>query len=41
MTNKELIETLRTASNSVDGNIALSILLIMAAERIQELSNDS
>ena len=36
MTNKELIDTLRTASES-EGNIALEMLLIMAAERIQQL----
>lgn len=41
MTDQELIETLKTASNSFNENIALSMLLIMAAERIQELSDDS
>jgi hypothetical protein len=41
MTNEELIKTLRTASKSVDGNIALSMLLTIAAERIEELSSDS
>jgi hypothetical protein len=39
MTNEELIKTLRTASESVSGNIALSMLLIMAAERIEELNH--
>jgi hypothetical protein len=39
MTNEELIKTLRIASESVDNNIALSMLLIMAAKRIEELSN--
>ena len=36
MTNEELIQTLKTASESQD-NIALKMLLIIAAERIQEL----
>ncbi len=36
MTDEELIQTLKTASESQD-NIALKILLIMAAERIQKL----
>jgi hypothetical protein len=39
MTNEELIDTLKIASKSVDGNIALAMLLTMAAERIKELSN--
>jgi len=39
MNNDDLINTLYTASNSVKDNIALSMLLIMAAERIKELSN--
>ena len=39
MTNEELIKTLHIASESVGGNIALKYLLIMAAERIEELSN--
>jgi hypothetical protein len=39
MTNEELIKTLKIASESVNNNIALSMLLIMAAERIKELSN--
>lgn len=38
MTNDELIKTLITASKSVNDNIALSMLLVMAAERIRELS---
>ena len=36
MTDQELIETLRIASKSQD-NIALQMLLIMAAERIEQL----
>ena len=36
MTNQELISTLRKASESQD-NIALKMLLIMAAERIERL----
>ena len=36
MTNQELIKTLKTASESQD-NIALKMLLIMAAERIERL----
>jgi hypothetical protein len=39
MTNEELIKTLRTASESVNSNIALSMLLIMAAERIEKLNH--
>lgn len=39
MSNEELIKTLHKASESVKDNIALSVLLIMAAERIKELSN--
>lgn len=38
MTNDELITTLRTASESVNDNIALAMLLVIAAERIEELS---
>ena len=38
MSNEELISTLRTASESVTDNIALSMLLAMAAERIAALS---
>lgn len=37
MTNEELIKTLRTASESVNENIALAMLLVIAAERIEEL----
>lgn len=40
MSDQDLIATLKTASDSVNGNIALSMLLIMAAERIDELRND-
>lgn len=36
MTNQELIDTLKKASDSQD-NIALRMLLIMAAERIERL----
>ena len=36
MTNQELINTLRKASESQD-NIALKMLLIMAAERMESL----
>lgn len=36
MTNRELIDTLKKASESQD-NIALKMLLIMAAERIEQL----
>jgi hypothetical protein len=36
MTNQELIDTLRKASESQD-NIALKMLLIMAAERMERL----
>lgn len=36
MTNQELIDTLRKASESQD-NIALRMLLIMAAERMERL----
>lgn len=39
MTNDELIKTLKIASDSVNDNIALAMLLIMAAERIKELSH--
>lgn len=38
MTNEELIKTLRTASESVKDNIALAMLLVIASERIEELS---
>ena len=36
MTNQELIDTLKKASDSQD-NIALKMLLILAAERIERL----
>jgi hypothetical protein len=36
VTNQELIDTLKKASDSQD-NIALKMLLIMAAERIERL----
>ena len=39
MTNDELINTLKTAA-STERNIALQMLLLMAAERIESLSND-
>jgi len=39
MTNDELIKTLKIASKNVNDNIALAMLLVMAAERIKELSN--
>ena len=35
MTDKELIDTLKKASESQEDNIALKFLLIMAAERIE------
>lgn len=38
MTNDELIATLKTAAESQD-NIALKMLLVMAAERIDELKD--
>ncbi len=37
MTNEELVKTLKTASVSVGSNIALAMLLILAAERIETL----
>lgn len=37
MTNDELIATLKTAAETQD-NIALKMLLLMAAERIKELN---
>jgi len=40
MTNEELIKTLRVASESANENIAMAMLLVMAAERIEELSNN-
>lgn len=39
MTNDELIDTLKTASESQD-NIALKMLLMMAAERIQTVAEE-
>lgn len=41
MTDREIIETLKKAAESVKDNIAMSMLLIVAAERIQELSKVS
>ena len=38
MNNEELIKTLRLASESVKDNTSMAMLLIMAAERIEELS---
>ena len=38
MTDYELAETLKTAAKSVGNNIALEMLLLMAAERIEQLS---
>ena len=38
MTDYELAETLRTAARSARDNIALEMLLLMAAERIEQLS---
>lgn len=38
MTDKELCQTLRTASASVNENIALAMLLLIAAERIEHLT---
>lgn len=40
MTNSELIKTLNTASESVRDNIALYMLIKMAAERIEELNHE-
>jgi len=37
MSNDELIKTLRIASESVKDNIALAMILIIAAERIEML----
>ncbi len=39
MTDKELAATLRTAAESVD-NIALKMLLIMAAERLEQIAGE-
>ena len=42
MTDEELVNTLRIASKSMrDENIALAMLLMMAAERIEELNNET
>ena len=38
MTDYELSKTLKTAAKSVGDNIALQMLLLMAAERIEQLS---
>ena len=38
MTDYELAETLKTAAKSVGNNIALQMLLLMAAERLERLS---
>lgn len=40
MTNEELVKTLNIASASVSDNIALKMLLIIAAARIEELDNE-
>lgn len=40
MTDAELISTLNKAAESVGDNIALAMLLKIAAERIQQLSNN-
>lgn len=39
MSNESLIKTLKIAAESVNDNIALSMLLVIAAERIMELSD--
>ena len=39
MTDYELAETLKTAAKSVGNNIALEMLLLMAAERIEQLKH--
>lgn len=39
MTNEELMNTLKNAANSNTDNIALQYLLLLAAERIRDLSN--
>ena len=36
MTNEQLAHTLRKASESIEDNIALKILLLMAAERLEQ-----
>ena len=38
MTDYELAETLKTAAKSVGNNIALQMLLLMAAARLERLS---
>ena len=38
MTDYELAETLKTAAKSVGDNIALQMLLLMAAERLEGVS---
>jgi hypothetical protein len=38
MTDQELAQTLRTAAESVRDNIPIYMLLLLAAERIEELS---
>lgn len=40
MSDYELSETMKTAAKSVADNIALQMLLLMAAERIEELSGE-
>jgi hypothetical protein len=40
MTDYELAETLKTAAKSVGNNIALEMLLLMAAERIEQLISE-
>jgi hypothetical protein len=40
MTDYELSETMKTAAKSVADNIALQMLLLMAAERIEELGEE-
>jgi hypothetical protein len=37
MTDQELAQTLRTAAESVKDNIPLYMLLLLAAERIEEI----
>lgn len=39
MTNEELIKTLKIAAETGTDNIALQILLLIAAERIEEMNN--
>lgn len=41
MSDEELIKTLTTASKSVGDNIALSMLLLIAAERIEVLTKNN